>query len=278
MPRPCKRRRVCMVPACRRFGPLEDDEDDLEPVNMTVDEFESIRLIDLEGLSQEECAQRMSVARTTAQSIYNSARRKLAACLVEGRPLDIGGGWYSLCDGNAGCCSCCRRRNPAHHGDMGSGRTGSLDERTEDMKVAVTYDNGMVFQHFGHTEEFKVYTVEDGKVTGSEILSSNGNGHEALVDVLADAGVSALICGGIGGGAQMAIASAGLDLYAGVTGSADDAAAAFAAGKLSTSTEPNCNHHEAHAGGNCGHDHGDAGCRAHHGTGDAMPGHCQHEM
>lgn len=111
MPRPCKRRRICAMPGCGRFGPIGERETERPAITMTLDEFESIRLIDLEGLTQEGCAERMNVARTTAQAIYNSARVKLAECLVNAKELRIEGGDYILCDGSAeGCAPCCRRR------------------------------------------------------------------------------------------------------------------------------------------------------------------------
>ena len=98
MPRPCKQRRICALPGCCRFGPQEPDHTP-ETLTMTLDEYEALRLIDLESLSQEECADRMGVARTTAQAIYNSARRKLADCLVNQKELHIEGGHYRLCGG-----------------------------------------------------------------------------------------------------------------------------------------------------------------------------------
>ena len=91
------------------------------------------------------------------------------------------------------------------------------------MKIAATYDNGNIFQHFGKTEFFKVYEVEDNKVVSSEVISSNGTGHGALAGLLADQGISVLICGGIGGGAQTALAAAGIKLFGGVSGDADKA-------------------------------------------------------
>ncbi|MEG0764445.1 MAG: DUF134 domain-containing protein [Pseudoflavonifractor sp.] len=112
MPRPCKRRHICALPDCRRFGPSDQDGAAQPAVVMTLDEFESIRLIDREGMTQEECAERMKVARTTAQAIYNSARVKLADCLVAGKNLHIEGGDYVLCDGDAetrGCGHHCRK-------------------------------------------------------------------------------------------------------------------------------------------------------------------------
>ena len=92
------------------------------------------------------------------------------------------------------------------------------------MKIAVTYEEGKVFQHFGHTEHFKFYEVEDGKVTTSQVVDTNGSGHGALAGLLAEHQVDVLICGGIGGGAQAALAEVGIKLYGGVTGEADQAA------------------------------------------------------
>lgn len=124
MPRPCKRRRVCAMPGCGRFGPMDAQTVPTSTITMTVDEFESIRLIDLEGLTQEACAERMNVARTTAQVIYNSARTKLAEALVHGRQLIIAGGEYVLCDGNGmgqGCgCGHCHRRERKDDADCGN--------------------------------------------------------------------------------------------------------------------------------------------------------------
>ena len=102
------------------------------------------------------------------------------------------------------------------------------------MKIAVTYDNGSVFQHFGHTEEFKVYTVEDGKVVSAQVVSSDGQGHGALAGLLSHNGIDALICGGIGMGAKNALESFGIKLYAGVSGDADEAVDALLAGTLLT--------------------------------------------
>ena len=112
MPRPRKCRRVCGMPVSRDFGPLDTCANERRTIVMTVDEFEAIRLIDLEGLSQEECAKLMAVARTTAQAIYNSARVKLAECIVNGNRLTISGGDYTLCDGEPCGCGCghCQKR------------------------------------------------------------------------------------------------------------------------------------------------------------------------
>lgn len=112
MPRPRKCRQVCRLPQHDAFAPVGCRRG-AEAVVITVDEYETIRLIDYEGLSQEACAASMGVARTTVQQIYNTARQKLGAALVEGRPFRIQGGDYRLCDGDRGCRSCCRREGGA---------------------------------------------------------------------------------------------------------------------------------------------------------------------
>ena len=131
------------------------------------------------------------------------------------------------------------------------------------MKIAVTYDNGNVFQHFGKTEYFKLYEVEDNKVVSSEVMSSNGTGHGALAGLLAERSVEVLICGGLGGGAQAALAEAGIEVCSGAKGDTDQAVEAYLKGEL-VSTGANCDHHhgeehscgdheEGHScGGNCG--------------------------
>lgn len=128
------------------------------------------------------------------------------------------------------------------------------------MKIAVTYENGKVFQHFGKTERFKVYEVEEGKVISSEVISSNGEGHGALAGVLEGQGVDVLICGGLGGGAQAALAEAGIEVCSGAEGDADQAVEAYLKGEL-ISTGVNCDHHhEEEEGHSCGSNCGDGGC------------------
>lgn len=108
--RPIKWRKVCCLPESNKFGPLDSAYCEQSHINMTVDEYETIRLIDLEGLNQEECAKQMNIARTTVQGIYVEARRKLAESLVNGKVLIIEGGEYRLCEGHSsGCGRACRR-------------------------------------------------------------------------------------------------------------------------------------------------------------------------
>ena len=130
------------------------------------------------------------------------------------------------------------------------------------MNIAVTYKDGEVFQHFGHTEQFKIYTVEDGKILSAQVLDTNGSGHGALAGLLSALGIDMLICGGIGGGAQAALAQAGIALYGGVSGSADAAVEAFLAGQLAFNPNVQCNHHDHHHGE--GHVCGDHGCGGEH--------------
>lgn len=133
------------------------------------------------------------------------------------------------------------------------------------MRIAVTYDNGNVFQHFGHTEQFKLYEVEDGKILNSRILGSGDAGHEALADLLTDNKVEILICGGIGPGAVQALAYYGIMVCGGAYGDCDAAVQSFISGTLEYSSAPNCDHH--------GHEHGEHGC-GHHDHGEEE--HCGH--
>lgn len=125
------------------------------------------------------------------------------------------------------------------------------------MKIAVTYDNGQIFQHFGHTELFKFYNIEDGKIISTAVMPTLGSGHGALAGFLSSMGVDTLICGGIGGGAQVALTQAGITLYGGVTGSADEAVQSLLEGKLSYDTAVQCSHHSE------GHNCGEHGCGNH---------------
>lgn len=123
------------------------------------------------------------------------------------------------------------------------------------MKIAVTYDNGNIFQHFGHTENFKIYEVENGKVVNEQVVSTMGSGHGALADFLKINGVEILICGGIGGGAQNALAEANIKLYGGVSGNADAAVLEFLNGTLGFNPNVKCSHH--------GHDDNAHSCGSH---------------
>lgn len=130
------------------------------------------------------------------------------------------------------------------------------------MRIAVTHENGTIFQHFGHTEQFKLYEIEDGRVVSSRVVDTNGQGHGALAAILKTLGADALICGGIGGGAQMALAELGIRLYGGVSGCCDAAVEAFIRGELGYDPNARCDHHDHEHGGE-GHTCGDHGCGKH---------------
>ena len=248
MPRPQRCRCIDTYPDHWSFAPQDAEGNDT--IIMSLDEYEAIRLLDKEGLRQDECAEKMGVARTTVTAIYESARKKLAECLVCGKVLRIEGGSYRLSQQDIG--------EVMLKGDKA-------------MRVAVTFENGEIFQHFGRTEQFKLVDVEDGKIVGKQVVGTNGNGHGALAGFLKAAGADALICGGIGPGAQNALAEAGITIYAGASGNADAAVQDFIAGKLPESGEATCDHHGhgEHGHHDCGHhEHGDHDC----GNG----GHCHH--
>ena len=245
MPRPQKSRRICCYPDYWSFAPEHDTANDT--VTMSLDEFETIRLIDYQGKTQEQCAAEMNVARTTVTAIYDSARKKLAAALVEGRRIVISGGNYTL-----------DNTISAEITQKGS----------KIMRIAVTYENGQIFQHFGRTEQFKLYDIADGKIINEQVVGTNGAGHGALAGFLKNAQADVLICGGIGGGAQMAMQEAGIALYGEEVvfeGSALNDAyihgyGAFLAQTLAQNSNPTCDHHHEHGEG---HSCGDHGCGSH---------------
>ena len=237
MPRPQRSRRICCYPDHWSFAPDQDTANDT--IIMSLDEFEAIRLIDYQGKTQEQCARSMGVARTTVTAIYDNARKKLAQALVEGKRIVISGGNYTL--------------ESTVSEEIARKGLGI-------MRIAVTYENGQIFQHFGRTEQFKLYDVADGKIINEQVVGTNGAGHGALAGFLKNARADVLICGGIGGGAQMAMQEAGITLYGGNTGSADDAVKAYLADKLVQDSHPTCDHH--------GHGHSESHSCGHHTCGE----------
>jgi len=120
------------------------------------------------------------------------------------------------------------------------------------MKIAVTYQNGFIFQHFGHCETFKFYEIEENKIVSTHVISAIGSGHGALAGFLKMNGADALICGGIGGGARTALAAAGIELFPGTTGNADAAVQALLNGSLIFNPDTICSHHHHEDGHDCG--------------------------
>lgn len=229
MPRPIRCRRIGQMPAYRSFSPDEAPGADI--VRLSLDEFEALRLIDREGKNQEACAAEMNVARTTVTAIYLAARRKVAEALTDGKRLIITGG----------CCEFAPAPPPEN----------IIAKGKHVMRIAVTYENGNIFQHFGHTRYFKVYDVENNAVVSEQIIENTGSGHGALAGFLRAAEADTLICGGIGMGAQMALAEAGIRLYGGASGNADDAVRALLTGTLKFNPDVKCDHHDHGEGHTC---------------------------
>ena len=236
MPRPVKCRKVCHFPNVLEFFPADDTEKKT-PIVLTVDEYETIRLLDKKGYYN---------------GIYELARKKIADALIDGHPLRIEDGDFRICDGQSSSCSfggCYKQEIYQKY---------AVEKGEGIMRIAVTYENGQIFQHFGHTETFKIYDVEEGKVVRSEVVDTNGSGHGALAGVLNALNADVLICGGIGGGAQTALAAAGIKLLGGVLGDADKAVEAFINETLDYNPDVKCSHHE-HSHGE-GHTCGEQGC------------------
>ena len=246
MARPSKTRFICKMPAHCRFTTEGNPQNG---INLTVEEYETIRLMDYLGMTQAECAKQMGVSRATVQALYSEARKKMARFVVEGTYMEIGGGDFQLCSRSCPGTSCFQKQT----------QNQKINKGDKTMKIAVTYENGEVFQHFGHTEQFKVYEVEDGKIVFSEVVDTNGQGHGALAGFLFSSGINVLICGGIGGGARNALAEAGIQLYPGAMGNADAQVESFLKGTLSYDPDTMCSHH-SHAEG---HVCGDHGCGSH---------------
>ena len=255
MPRSAKCRRVCQMPTHCRFSPERPAH--REAVELTVEEYEALRLMDYLGLNQEEAAAQMG-----------GGPDHSPADLRPG-PAEAGG----LSGGGPSTADWRRQLRPLSPGKLPglqqALRPVCLPRRKGSvlMKIAVTYENGQVFQHFGHTAQFKLYDVENGTVASSQVVDTNGSGHGALAGFLKDRQVDALICGGIGGGAQMALAEAGIRLYAGCQGDADTRVAELLAGTLVSADAATCDHHHGEE-----HTCGDHGC-GHHESGHTC-GHC----
>ena len=240
MPRPKRYRRICGYPDFWSFGPEEGDVS--ETIGFTLDEYETVRLIDYQQMTQEECASVMGVSRATVAGIYGNARFKLADAMVNGKRIRITGGPYRI------------DSIPA---------SAEISEKGENiMRIAVTYEQGEIGQHFGRTEQFKLYDISGGEIRSSQVIDTNGTGHGALAGFLRAAEVETLICGGIGAGARMALEDVGIRLLPGASGNADDAVRDYLAGKLAYDPDTECHHHDHEHGE--GHDcHHVGGCGEH---------------
>lgn len=237
-----KLRRVGIIPEYRGFTP--DGLASGDAIDMTIDELEVLRLCDLEGLNQEAVAQHMGIARATVAAICSRAHRKVANALVNGRALSIEGGSIA-------------------YSPITTTTAAWPAKEVDTMRVATTYDNGNIFMHFGRSEQFKIYDIQDDKVLNEQVVGTGGTGHGALAGLLANGGVDTLICGGIGGGAINALTQAGITVYAGAQGNCDACVEALIAGTLAQTGEATCDchgHDHEHT-----HEHGEScGCHGHH--------------
>lgn len=222
MPRPKQSRKICGYPDFWSFVP--EGASISETLAFTLDEYEAIRLIDHQKMTQEECAFAMGVSRATVAGIYENARFKLADAIINGKRIRLTGGSY------------CLDAIPA---------SAKINEKGEHiMRIAATYEQEMIGQHFGKTEQFKIYDIENGEIESSQVIDTNGTGHGALAGFLRATEVEVLICGGIGQGARNALEEVGIKLLPGVSGSADTAVKNYLAGNLKYDPDTQCSHHE----------------------------------
>lgn len=239
-----KLRRVGIIPEYRGFTP--DGLASGDAIDMTVDELEVLRLCDMEDLNQEAVAQQMGIARATVAAICSRAHRKVANALVNGRALIITGGNIT-------------------YSPIITTTAAWPAKEVDTMRVATTYDNGNIFMHFGRSEQFKIYDIQDSKVLNEQVVGTGGTGHGALAGLLANGGVDTLICGGIGGGAINALTQAGIKVYAGAQGNCDACVEALIAGTLAQTGEATCDCHGHGHDHEHAHEHGEScGCHGHH--------------
>ncbi|MBQ1290815.1 MAG: DUF134 domain-containing protein [Lachnospiraceae bacterium] len=218
MPRPKRNRRIRGYPDYWTFSP--EGSAHPETLLLSLDEYEAIRVIDFLRMTQEECAAQMGVSRSTVTSIYDSARSKLADALVNGKRIRIAGGAYRIDD--------------VQYSHVVSAKDKNV------KRIAVTYNQELIGQHFGRTEQFKIYDILDALIKDEQIIDTDGTGHGALVGFLRAAEVDVLICGGIGFDAKNSLEDAGIRLVTGVTGREDDAIRAWLSGNLQNDPDSVC--------------------------------------
>lgn len=221
MSRPNKYKKIGKLPQYTQFK----GENNHLKIILSLEEYETIRLIDYLGYSQLECAHQMEVSRATIVALYNNARKKIARFLLEGCDLEINGGHYQI----------------------------NYQEGDSIMKIAVTCVNGQVFQHFGHCPSFLICYVEDGKIISTEMLNTEGHGCGMLAGFLKENGVDVVICGGIGGGAKNHIEASGMKLLPGASGDALAQVESYIAGTLNYDPNTECDHHKHDENHQCGH-------------------------
>lgn len=227
LPRPSKRRKVCKLPGTKEFRPVGELHDEAI-VTLSVDEFEAVRLIDRQGFSQEECGRYMQVSRTTVQTIYNSARKKIARALVEGMTLRINGGNYRLCDGDeefCGCGGCARHRN---------GTTIVSDREEKPMKIAVSVEENKtdVCPFAARSPYFLLYENGTSDIVENPAAQAESGAGIQAAQFLIDNEVTHFIAVRVGGNAAEVFKAAGVPIYTSEHKTAAEDIAALEAGRL----------------------------------------------
>lgn len=236
MPRPRKCRKVCRLPDNSGFLPINGSSDP-NPIILTVDEYETIRLIDKVGFSQEQCGEYMKIARTTVQQIYTSARKKLADALVDGHPLRIEGGDYQLCDGKEETCGCggCMK----HRQKMTQTTGGNT------MKIAIPLDENKkdVCVSFGRAPFFLFHENDADEILDNPAAEAQGGAGIKAAQFLVDQGATVLITVRCGQNAADVFQAADIKIYKSESASAQDNIAALKDGKLAELTHFHAGYH-----------------------------------
>ena len=233
MSRPQKCRRVCAEPRYKSFAP--SDSGGMGETVLTTDEYEVLRLVDYERKTHEECALQMDISRTTVTEIYDSARKKMAEFLVDGTTLRIEGGNYRICDGSAPCCCDRHCYRDFENDSISSGEAEKYGKPENALRIAVTFESGRIFPHFGQTKHFQLYDAESGTVISKTLINTFGSGRGALPEVLKRLGTDILICGGIGTGALKALEEREIKVISGVSGNTEQAVSEYLSGSLKKS-------------------------------------------
>jgi len=256
MPRKPSLKIIRSDPPALTFSPDELNPNALQGgINMRLEEWEALRLVDYAGLEQTEAALSMGISRQSVQMLLASARSKMARAVVEGLPLHI----------QAESKQTSRREN-------------LFMKRNSKMKIAVSTQNGEVFPHFGRTPEFFVVNTENGKITDEKVVPAPAEGHFTLVNFLEEQGVDTLICGWIGGGAINRLRSTGIKIYSGASGPVKEQVLSLLSGQLPQEGD---NFKEEGGGCGCGsngeHEHAHEHGHAHGGGGCGCGGEDEHK-
>lgn len=234
------------MPDSGRFGPLDTAADGQEYMVMTVDEYETVRLIDLEGMTQEECGEQMDVARSTVQNIYAEARRKLAESLVNGKTIVIDGGEYRICGGGRGHGCARRGRGRCFAERTRTIQTVSINDRndveaeeTKEMKIAIPVDgntpDSAVSMSFGRAPYFMIYDAEtkESKFLDNAATASSGGAGIKAAQAVVDSGATVLLTPRCGENAAEVLTAAGVEMYKTRPGTAEQNVFCFTKGELS---------------------------------------------